>query len=1450
MILSPVAPRVVAGLFAADMARHEPELARQFGTAVGEQDLEKGVETGLGLAANTVLAGTAGAHAIAPRIKATSSTLIPEPKTPVEEPIQPDVLKVLEDLDGGKSAETFLNEAEVPTSGESAPPAPMEDPAVVKLREELGQLEDQPGTKETKGATGSFERSPDVLDWLDANNVKLRRLARDETSDFEEPWKRAQKAEPVAFEDSGLNPDDAAEIYRRDTGKEISDEDFLTEVSGARTARQAALEAHKNEFGKLSQAGAFQAEAIEGARRGKEANVEGVGAEELAAGDRFTVGGEKVMVERVKPRADDETMIESVTVKDGPKFGTQVLRGDETLKIDAGSLERGASAPAGLEAWADRIIESARGRVSIGLDPELLAAYAVKGAAVLVRGVKDAGAWAAEMVRQYGEGIRKHLPEIRRRADELIEKGWQGADLPAALKPGQGERQFPRQADISTDVSNDVKLQQGPRLYDRRSNAEDARAAGEIIGQQGLENASQLFRSGQTGLHPAVESALGLELIKRWGLREQVAAMSKDAAAEKAAISAQLELIDAVARRSTDLAQGLQAMSMWQRLTPGGQIEMARRVIEGARAARLGGMRPALENIKRVIQEVNSETAGQVVNDRTVKAAAEAALEPMAHQISKTAAARRLAAELLNGKLLDVATAKGKEISELAGHHFAGEDPARTLQRKLWEDLKIPWKEAQVLARRVEKEFAKLVRAEAEKLFKESRRAVWQARQRQLLAMAEEHFNGNKSGRLLVDKVAEILKIDAKEAEKFAKILEERFAKLATEKKRLALRKLSLPTRVGPNVSRGLHEKLIELSNIGALDDASFDRAVSQKLGLPQWTRELAEEVKRRAEEIQKTPEGFQRTRKMVEMMNVVERAKGVRWWDLPMSFWFANILSGVTTHGMNIASTAANTAMSIGFEVARDPAGLPGILKAAADGLRKGSIEAREVLQTGIVSGTRLQKVEAMRALELRKFGGPAAFLNAWKYNFRAMAAEDLVFFKSAEEAHAYAAARMIAKRDGLTGEALEKRVREVMGWTDELKSAAAAQADREGLAGRDHARRVGEILEQQRPPEMIDNAKDFALRATFNEKPWGLMGALAQAVNGVAAKFPAVRTIVPFTNIVANVTNEALNYFPPVGVARAAWGTWRGELEGKPITDRTALTDQWGKAVAGTAALTALGILAARQINSGNPQFMVNGAGPRTPDQKKQLMETGWIPYSVKIGDRYVSYAWTPAAIGLAVLGNYLDAVRYKHLDKTDLMNRVAYALTASGRVIVEQSFLSGISDFIETLNRDSTKRGGETAMRSATRTASSFVIPNLVKQVDRIFDPIVYDAKTLEANLVASVPWVRRLNRPSINVLGEPVKNYVSSRFVSEARGDAIWNTIAQKQAWVSTSDRDTLLRGRPMSDDQYYRYVQLSGLAIRRRLMGSVGLIRSSPPDKARSIVDRIVEEERARAKRQM
>jgi hypothetical protein len=73
------------------------------------------------------------------------------------------------------------------------------------------------------------------------------------------------------------------------------------------------------------------------------------------------------------------------------------------------------------ESWADSVIKESAKRVSTGLDPEVLAAYAVKGSIVIGRGVRNFGVWSGEMVKQFGEEIRPHLKDIWSRAKSYAE---------------------------------------------------------------------------------------------------------------------------------------------------------------------------------------------------------------------------------------------------------------------------------------------------------------------------------------------------------------------------------------------------------------------------------------------------------------------------------------------------------------------------------------------------------------------------------------------------------------------------------------------------------------------------------------------------------------------------------------------------------------------------------------------------------------------------------------------------------------------------------------------------------------------------------------------------------------------------------------------------------------------------------------------------------------------
>lgn len=689
----------------------------------------------------------------------------------------------------------------------------------------------------------------------------------------------------------------------------------------------------------------------------------------------------------------------------------------------------------------------------------------------------------------------------------------------------------------------------------------------------------------------------------------------------------------------------------------------------------------------------------------------------------------------------------------------------------------------------------------------------------QMGRLVREHFTVvDAAGRNLAQRLADEAGLPAAAAAEFAAAIQRRFADLAAIRKQKEIRKIASTATGVPGNAKAAWRRLVELSNLGALSNEAAWKAVQAKLGLPVWSRVIAAKIMRAADEVQRTPEGVIRDRKVIEMLNAVQQAQGVNPADLAMGIWYANILSGPITQVRNALGNVLNLAANITIGL-RQPQHLPAQLVALARGLKRGALDAADVLITGQVTGSRNTKHSASATLEnVRPEGRLDWMLMPFRLPARMLSAGDMLFFRGGQEMRTALLARQMAKREGLKGADLERRVSEITGDLPARRADAEAQASREGLTGLDWQRRVWDILEQGRPEDMRQNARDYALRLTFNQEPYGLIGAIAKGINWTSHQpwGKPVRLVVPFTNIIANVVNEGLSYFPPVGMARAMWGHWKGELEGKPITDPNAVADQYAKAALGTVLLGVIFAAAEGGADEEDTWFQVTGAGPALPARRNQLRQQGWTPNSIRLGGRWYSFAMTPLAIPLAAMGNYFDAVRYGKMGERDAMTRLGYAAATFFDVILSQSFLSGAADLVSALDRNSENRGADW-IKGAVRTAGSFVIPNALRQIDRIFDPTVYDSKDAEAALTSSIPFARRLGRPAINVWGEPVRNPQSRQFSSPVVPDPILSALAKHNLWVSApQESSTVINGIPVTNQEFYELIRLRGQYMRQQL----------------------------------
>lgn len=691
------------------------------------------------------------------------------------------------------------------------------------------------------------------------------------------------------------------------------------------------------------------------------------------------------------------------------------------------------------------------------------------------------------------------------------------------------------------------------------------------------------------------------------------------------------------------------------------------------------------------------------------------------------------------------------------------------------------------------------------------------------------------------------------QSETLAKALELNFndaVRASAEKQLEALAKVKATKDL---VTKDRATRLIELSNLGAFSQEKYYNAIADKYDLPVYKQDVADEIKRQADDIQTMlndgKKGFQTNTAMKNLLTYVDREKngqGVGRWT---SLFYNNLMSGITTPVKVSLGMTVNTLADIGALQAAtslSPFAVARTLGAYVRGIAgKGVVEAAHILKTGY--GAERPGYDSLnaptRGLENDPFRGPVGFLaNKMKYATRLIQGIDVAFFRGAQDARAQMMADAQVKQEGLTGAAAAHKVAQILegggGDVAKFKVDAEAKATAEGLTGLAKKMRVAELVEQARPADINADSYDFAGQAILHYQPKGFAGDLARSVQRMSEKYPIIKTVVPFTNIAANVLNAAIDV-TPVGLLRA--GLIGDGWEGRNSGDKR--TAQIIKATAGTAALTALYLLNRDEDKSklGIPGFRIHGAGPADMALKQQMTARGWSPYTVETPAGFFTYRDNPLSVGLSIVGNVLDGERYQDADSKDLMTRAAFAIGQSGKVILSNSFMAGVSDLIKALDSDNVNGGSKGVSNFLSRTASSIFLPNAVKQIERAFNPTVYKPDGLAQIMMRDFPVARTELKPAINALGEPVKRGVFSMFMTNHTDDPVWQWLGTSGLKIDVPN-SSKIGDRNMTADELYQLNKETGERVKNFLSKQdvrdrIGGIKDA--DTRQSVFDQIV-----------
>jgi len=309
-------------------------------------------------------------------------------------------------------------------------------------------------------------------------------------------------------------------------------------------------------------------------------------------------------------------------------------------------------------------------------------------------------------------------------------------------------------------------------------------------------------------------------------------------------------------------------------------------------------------------------------------------------------------------------------------------------------------------------------------------------------------------------------------------------------------------------------------------------------------------------------------------------------------------------------------------------------------------------------------------------------------------------------------------------------------IGYRMELNALATRQATGEVAAGKITedalGGRIAEIIANP-PPSVTIGSVNAMTYQSFTDAP----GKLANVIEQLRTDFPMLRVILPFYKIPSRILSFTFERSPLAPVMSA----YQANIAAGGARESLARA-QMGLG-------TAMMLATADAVLSGQ----VTGSGPPEKSQRGAMQNTGWLPYSMKVGDRWVQYnkletvgsSMAMAADVVETLHGYNAAVNGDDPDMTKLAIATTLAIAQD---ITSKTYLEGLSRFFETLTNPKTE--GE---HQAQSLAGS-IVPAGVAAADRLQDPYQRQVYSIMDAMKARTPGLSESLPPRRDVWGEPI------------------------------------------------------------------------------------------------
>ena len=474
------------------------------------------------------------------------------------------------------------------------------------------------------------------------------------------------------------------------------------------------------------------------------------------------------------------------------------------------------------------------------------------------------------------------------------------------------------------------------------------------------------------------------------------------------------------------------------------------------------------------------------------------------------------------------------------------------------------------------------------------------------------------------------------------------------------------------------------------------------------------------------------------------ESLKRRSWLEAAVEYWTAQILSGPTTHIINMSANLAKDIYDIGF--LHPLAATIGSIrtKFAQDQSR---VYWREVMPsyhgavTGLVDGVMALGHVIKTGESKLDMVGPSGMGAPQKLGRTGAVQERMAGLMPNHPKTAYAISR--AATASFTALTAEDEIFKTLAYRSELAKLSMRRGIDNGLEGQ-ALKDFADDLMQNIPDDLHRDALLKAKELTFQDQAMGggLIGFLANKAKEVTSRFPALKFIVPFITTPANVVNAGMDASI---LAVLNPKIWRGLQAGGAEADMAAAK------LTGGAILTTLGYLMYQR-------GAITGDGPEDPGQRKMLEATGWQRNSIRAGNTYYSYdRLDPLATPLVTIASMLDRARFQRREVDPLLDSMS-AVAAAGSHFLDLPFLTGVADLVKVIDY-----GPKAIARMGGKIAGGFIpFSSLTATFARTTDPIAAGATGITPGFGGSgasmdlideamnqiklrLPWARDAIRP---------------------------------------------------------------------------------------------------------